>query len=546
MAFTKGIRENLRFLIAEVNGQLAVLLDYFASPSATLAKRILDRTGYVGNLKLRIHNSCLEQIAVGPAGDLTHQRLRAVETIATHLDRIAERAREVIRQASNLNRLESLPAEDFVPLLQQLLQGLGMIEEAFCERDSQQALKLGEIEQSLDDAYRKLLKRYTKALKQSRETEDLVSLIFVAHQVERMGDELLSISEAIISANLGQSFNIDRYNTLSASVAKLGEHESIDDLVVEPIAETRSGSVIAGISVSDRVSDGYDAIYKDGKKRKLKEERQGVESWHEIFPGLAPKILSYHKRGQSAALLIEHLAGLTFEQILLHEPRKLLQETLDQLTATLASVWQETKSKKRVSASYMGQLAKRLDDVYAIHPEFQQMESRLGGLSMPSFEHLLQQATEYEQGIEAPFSVYIHGDFNVDNIIYDPLEKRINFIDLHRSRYMDYVQDVSVFMVSIYRLQVLDPQVRRRILNLARDFCEFARRFARKRGDDLFEIRLALGLARSFVTSTRFILDKSLSRAMFMRARYLIEQVLRVEPDSTTGFQVPVKELFIG
>ena len=90
--------------------------------------------------------------------------------------------------------------------------------------------------------------------------------------------------------------------------------------MAEPIAETRSGSGISGISATGQEDTGYVAIYKDGKKRKLREERRGLASWQEIYPGLAPRILSYHKRGQSASLLIEHLAGLTFEQILLHEP----------------------------------------------------------------------------------------------------------------------------------------------------------------------------------------------------------------------------------
>ena len=312
------------------------------------------------------------------------------------------------------------------------------------------------------------------------------------------------------------------------------------------IAETRSGSGISAISVPDGDEEGYVAIFKDGEKRKLKEERAGVESWHEIFPGLAPRILSYKKRGQSASLLIEHLAGLTFEQILLHEPQALVKQTLNQLGKTLGSIWKATRSDTPVSADFMRQLSRRLDEVYAIHPEFRQGNSTICGYAVPSFDELLKRATDYETRVKAPFSVYIHGDFNVDNIIYDPLEKKINYIDLHRSRYMDYVQDVSVFMVSNYRLQVLDKQLRKRILGLIRDFYRIARIFARKAGDGTFELRLALGLARSFVTSTRFILDKSLARAMFLRARYLIEQVLATDLKKAEAFRVPIKEIFIG
>ena len=108
------------------------------------------------------------------------------------------------------------------------------------------------------------------------------------------------------------------------------------------------------------------------------------------------------------------------------------------------------------------------------------------------------------------------------------------------------MQDVSVFMVSNYRLQILDAPLRRRILGVAQDFYGFARRFARKAGDDTFELRLALGLARSFATSTRFILDQSLAQAMFLRARHLIELVLASDPKRAGGFRVPVKEIFVG
>jgi hypothetical protein len=286
------------------------------------------------------------------------------------------------------------------------------------------------------------------------------------------------------------------------------------------------------------------AIFKEGQKRKVKEERQGVENWHEIFPGLAPKILSYRKRGQSASLLIEHLAGLTFQQILLNESRPLLDETCKQLTRTLDSVWKETRNKKVVPAGHMEQLANRLSGVYAIHPEFENDRMSVCGHRIPAFETLLKKAKTAEAKVKPPFSVYIHGDFNVDNIIYDPMEKRINFIDLHRSSYMDYIQDVSVFMVSNYRLQILEARSRERILSVARRFHRFAAKFARDAGDDTFEYRLAFGLARSFATSTRFVLDKSLARAMYLRARYLIERAIEVSPGNASRFRLPVGEIF--
>ena len=548
MSIPKSIRDNLRFLITEVDSQVSNLQTYFETYSVTVAKRIIDRSGYTYNLKTSIHSSCLGKIAQNKNARSEASLLRSLETIASDLDRIAELCRDCIHQVGYLQDTNHLPSTLYVSLLERIAKGIRMTYTAIDKSDTKLALRMGRIEGKLDCAYRKLLKKHSRdlKLKKKKHTEDLITALFVGHSIEQMGDVLLNISEAIISANMGQPFNTDRYHSLQASVEQLSGTDNDSEVVLEKVAETRSGSGISGLSTTDQDGNEYLAIFKDGQKRKVREEREGVENWHEIYPGLAPKILSHHKRGQSAALLIEHLAGLTFEQILLHEPAKLLNQSMLQLQKTLKSIWSETRSKKRVSANYMQQLEKRLDDVYALHPEFKQGNSQICKSSVASFDTLLHQARDYEKQLNAPFSVYIHGDFNVDNIIYDPMERKINFIDLHRSSYMDYVQDISVFMVSNYRLRVVDPELRRRILDQSQDFYDFAAAYAKKHGDTSFNLRLALGLARSFATSTRFVLDKTLARAMWLRARYLIEIVLATDAKQMQNFHLPIQEIFVG
>jgi hypothetical protein len=488
---------------------------------------------------MRIHGSCFTHIgSLNKNSDMLS--MRAMESISTDLERITELCRDCVHSVDSISNRRCLQVKSYASLLEHVIKGVRLVENAMNGHDSQVALKVGAAKRRMSTSLQQLMERYTQALKKGKNTEDFITAIFVVRAVEQMGDALLNISEALISANLGQPVNIERYHSLKDSVARL----DLDSVAIESLAETRSGSNISAIS-ADGDDNGYVAIFKEGQKRKVKEERQGVENWHEIFPGLAPKILSYRKRGQSASLLIEHLAGLTFEQILLNESRPLLDETCRQLTRTLDSVWKETRNKKVVAAGHMEQLASRLGEVYAIHPEFENDSMSVCGHTIPSFETLLKKAKIAEAKVEPPFSVYIHGDFNVDNIIYDPLEKRINFIDLHRSSYMDYVQDVSVFMVSNYRLQILEARSRARILSIARKFHQFAARFAHDAGDDTFEFRLAFGLARSFATSTRFVLDKSLARAMYLRARYLIERAIEVSPENANSFHLPVEEIFV-
>ncbi|GAB6051450.1 hypothetical protein JCM17960_02700 [Magnetospira thiophila] len=537
MDLPKSISENLHFLIIEVDTQLANLKRYLATDSTSAKQRIIERGGYAYHLRLRIHESGLAHVGrLRKDGDA--QPVRAVEFIATELERIAELCRCCVRGAETISRRRSLRGKSYGTLLQKVAKRVRWTEQAMDDQDAHLALKIGAKKHRMKTEMQRLSDQYIADLKRCKNTEDIVAALSVLRAVEQMGDSLRIISETLISTFLKKPVNIESYNSLKDSVA----HLDLEKTSFQPLAETRSGSGISGIR--DESNGDFAAIFKDGVKRKLKEERQGVENWNEIHPGLAPKILYYRKNGSSASLLIEHLAGQTFEQILLHESRSLLDAAFAQLSKTLKSVWMETRTPRSIPAKHMDQLAARLDEVYAIHPEFQQGAMAVCGQKLPRFEDLLKAAKDAEAKVKAPFSVYIHGDFNVDNIIYDPKENHINFIDLHRSQHMDCVQDVAVFMVSNYRLQIHDQRLRKRILRVARDFHGFALEEALRAGDTTFDWRLALGLARSFATSTRFILDKTMAHAMYLRAIYLMERVLETRPRHAASFHLPLEEIF--
>jgi len=536
MQLPKTVRDNLYFLLAETGSQvnnLQVLLD---TVSSTVAQRISDRHGYTYNLKMRIHDGCLDTLRNRKKGEVDIYSLRAAEAIASDLENITNLCYDCVCLLGSLTLKDVLKKQSSAKLLSEINSGIDLIEKAISEDDTRLTLKVGSIKQKIDRSQSQILAHHLKELRQNKRPEDTVTSLFVAQKIGEMGDVLQSISESIMSAKLGQPMHIDRFRTLKMTLSDLG----LADAEVEQIAETKSGSGISGVTDSN----GHVGVFKDGTKAKLKEERQNVESWHEIFPGLAPQILSYKKQGKNAAMLIEHLPGQTFEQILLQGSDEMLAKTMKHLAKTIKAVWIETKHKKKSEAQHMAQLRKRLKAVIDIHPSFDNGTVQIAGTKIKSINELIDNAGNIEKTIKSPFSVYIHGDFNLDNIIYDAEEKKIRFIDLHRSCYQDYSQDVSVFMVSNYRLQVLDKKTRKRITQIASHFHEFASDFANQNKDQTFEIRLALGLARSFITSTRFILDKSLAKAMFLRGVFILENLARLDENNLKNFRLPIKELF--
>lgn len=532
----KPIRENLLFLIAETQSQVSHLEQSILFQSRSSGQRILDRAGYSYNLRVRIQNACWAQ-QKGRRTQEIRLRLQAIESIAHDLDRITELARMIVNRVSGLDGLEFVDDKVFKPIFKQLKAGLSVIGPTISEANTQQAIRLRKIAEKIEKQHQRI---ESASIEQIRKTNgrEMAAVLLAAHGFQQMGETLFAISESLLSAVLGQAINFDRLYSLEALNQDLQADSNA--IRIETIAETRSGSAISGVAKAG--SDSYTAIFKDGERKKLKEEKEGFETWHELYPGLAPKVLSYQKRGENAALLIEHLSGLTLENIALNESQQLLEAAVKQLGQTLRRIWRETEEDSKSQAQYMAQLEKRLPDILSLHWDFDFPPTKLCGLPIKGLRQLISEVKKRE--VAAPFSVYIHGDFNLDNIIFDPSEKRINFIDLHRSRQMDYVQDVSVFMVSCYRLQVLEQPERKRLMWLALEMHALAKRFAQKQRDKTFEFRLALGLARSFVTSTRFILDPRLSRRMFLKARFILEHIVQSKPGSEARFRIPLKEIF--
>ena len=87
------------------------------------------------------------------------------------------------------------------------------------------------------------------------------------------------------------------------------------------------------------------------------------------------------------------------------------------------------------------------------------------------------------------------------------------------------MQDISVFLVSNFRVPAFEPEISRR-LDLAITLCyAWAERYAREKEDHTMHARMALALARSFFTSIRFAANDNFAREMFLRSIFLLESI---------------------
>jgi len=407
MTIFNEVNENLQFLISEVSLQISNLQLYLKSPSQEIAKHILDRSGYFYNLKVRIQNTCSRIIASNKEPHYVNRKLKALDSIAASLTEIAELCASCVSNIESGNNKKYRYCKNYDDMLTDVNNQISKIEQSIYNDDTQLALKIGQINNKFRKISQQKQKKYVSKTSRKKSVKKIITFVNVMNSLTQMGKVLLNISETIISSNLGKPVSTQRYNSLNNSIKKWWGLP-MDQVNIETIAETRSGSGISGISTDKsahrktgkkekKKPDNYDAIFKEGEKKKVKEEKDKVENWHEIYPGLAPKIIDYQKKGSSASILIEHLSGYTYENILLTKSNSLLNETRHELFKILKKIWKETYIPKRISAGYISQLKKRLNAVYSIHPEFIQPDSTICGFNIIDYNKLLKKAAVFEE-----------------------------------------------------------------------------------------------------------------------------------------------------
>jgi len=550
MKLITDIYHPLRFLTIELDKQLDGVQQFLALSDLSYAEKSLSRVDYIDNYHINLMNRSAQYLSTLAQDDVEDSELaehqitiQSYDHINHSLKSLSRQLQGIVFQAKQSKSLSLLKKKPVLNALDALQNGLSLIEPAIESEGSSLAIDICRLKVRIDRNCQQQLEKYQNRLKKGQQTQALLDACFILKDISSMGEALLRIGEGIISANMGQMIQIDRYQSLEMTLSALQLDPDDHSLSIRAMGETKSGCTISGVMSSEESEGQILAVFKEGKKSKLKEEKQGIENWHEKFPGIAPKVFSFHKSGDKAALLFEYLTGETFDKILLQHNHSALKTALKQLFSTLSNIWQETQTENTHPANYMAQLKKRLPAIYDVHAEFDQVPVNINGIKNRSLEALIDDATVFESELTQPLAVYIHGDFNLDNIIYDELENNISFIDLHRSEYLDYVQDLSVLMVSSYRLLNFDPKVRKQISYTMKAIYDFGSNYADTIGDTDFHMRMALGLGRSFLTSTRFVLDKQHAKAMHFRGRYLIEQVIKLPAGKRAAYRI-AKEIF--
>lgn len=540
---SKVVQESMHFLLDELGKHCYFMGLFFKTHSNDELALLRSRQGYVKILREKVELECARVLQRRKPGTSFYNQVVAHKTLIIALSDLSSMSMACFDEIE-ADQPFIHPAQKLcIKLVRRFGQSINLVTIGVDGAPRRAGLKLARRTEKLLALYEQI-QQETLSQRDRLDDRELRTVLHCNFGLKRLVTQLSVLGEALIKADVGQVATLKNYRHLKDAAASL--NYNLDDVTVKRLALTRSGSAIASIAYegNDNSVDVL-AVYKEGDYTKIKEEVEGVAQWQKVAPDVAPEVLAHSSRqGETSSLLIEHLPGKTFEKLALAGDQSGTEKILKALFKTLNRIWSDTLTAESCNAHFMAQLQKRIGDSRSVHPKLFAPTQTICDVVTPGFNELIERVQAKEARWTAPFSVLVHGDFNVDNLIFNEAEKRLYFIDLHRSSYFDYVQDISVLMISLYRLQAPDKKTRKLMMVCIEKIARYARKFAQKHNDELFELRLAAGLARSFATSTRFIYDAKLASKMYFRSRYLLETLANMAPEQEAHYQLSLEELF--
>jgi len=172
----------------------------------SLAEQVVAGDAELNRMRYEVEESCLALIATQQptAGDL--RAILAMDTLAVELERMGDHAEGIAKIVLRMGDEPPIQPLPEIPAMAELCRKmLAESLQTFVARDPKAAHRVGEQDDEVDRLYRALFDRVVAAMaKDPSIVERGTYLLWIAHNLERIGDRITNISERVIFMTTGQ------------------------------------------------------------------------------------------------------------------------------------------------------------------------------------------------------------------------------------------------------------------------------------------------------------------------------------------------------
>jgi phosphate transport system protein len=223
----KSYEEELNQLAAEVarmggltEAQVSASVEAIARRDVAMAEAVVARDERIDALEVDIENRCIRLVALRqPVADDLRQTLSAIK-IAGNLERCGDLAKSIAKRGLVLNEAEPIiPLTRSIERLGRLVAArLKDVLDAYANGDIDRAVAVWSRDQEVDEHYNSLFRELlTYMMGDPRTITPCAHLLFIAKNLERIGDHATNIAEIVYYQLSGESLNQPRPKSSAVS-----------------------------------------------------------------------------------------------------------------------------------------------------------------------------------------------------------------------------------------------------------------------------------------------------------------------------------------
>ncbi len=184
---------------AHAERQIALALKALVERDDELAEQVIEGDRAVDRLEEEVDQHAIKMLATRQPMAVDLRVIAMSLKLSNDLERIADYAKSIAKRSRRLASAPELKPLVTIPRMAGVVQGmLKDVLDAFIDRNAEKAMEVWHRDQTVDDDYNSLFRELiTFILEDPRTTSTAIDLLFVAKNVERMGDHCTNIAEKI-------------------------------------------------------------------------------------------------------------------------------------------------------------------------------------------------------------------------------------------------------------------------------------------------------------------------------------------------------------
>ena len=199
----------LRGLIAEMGGRVENAIDEamtaLVQQDEKKAKTIVANDQRIDALEAEVERLVVQIIALrAPMADDLREVIAALKIVGV-VERIGDYAKNIAKRVGQIERLKKFEPLILVPAMAEIAQGMVRdVLNAYAARDAELAVEVIKRDEKLDNFYDSLFRNLVSHMMENPATiSSAAQLLFVARNLERVGDHATNVAEMVYFAATG-------------------------------------------------------------------------------------------------------------------------------------------------------------------------------------------------------------------------------------------------------------------------------------------------------------------------------------------------------